>query len=887
MFIQKYTLTIKVIIMSVSKVTTPPNIPSAPADQAGKKQTTDTQKRADQAAQTALSTLKKEQAAQRPSCCKRFWQVLTCPFVWIYSKIAGIFAKIRDCCRDVFSDNTPIPVTEDEDIPIPLPPSDPTEDDPVPKKPDSKDTKSPKPFNKFKFTRSSPLTSVKQMKDEATKLEGEIKKIGKTPGLKDLETLEKMQKRVTALQAAQKKKSTELEAQRKKVEAMPKEDVSAIQLKQRTDAEKRVEQASSEFDGFGKELKQREDQWEKILEAGQGAILKELGNEQAALKKRLSKDALEKNPLDEEDLEKYNSYMKQYGQIKSLGWLDKTDKAVHAELIKYRPLFKDLQGFENLGNTCWMNSALQALLGIKAVRERIEGDLEPRYTETEEAFQMRLKELGNAPTLRAAETDEAFAKRLEDFANKYPVKRSAKVETMLHNARVELHKRRSLKTEAPKLLKAETDAQFQERVKQYGVYVASKGAGQSARDYTKYLEDHEKRYLTKAKVKSPKSGAITFAPLPKETDAEFKARQEKYSADLERRKESDDEFETRKSVHDALKIWLSAWKDGNESMKDALEGVRQALMDSRLNDDFGPRSKGVQNCSASFVRTVMSVLDMPFFSVQTKKVGDKSQDMTPDPIYDLKIPLKGGNADALFSAPKREADAKSAAAKKSDADAKAAASEDEDDDDNLEADARDLILAYIAERQNPDLDNEWNNTSDYLTSYRLKTIPDVLPIHFHRRVTEAPASNPQIAEGVKKILRSVLPAVGQAIRVPKLSEKDERAKKAMSAFVDQLVEPVDSKIDRKVIFNDLELDLTDLFDEDIRGADPIIYRVTSFTVHMGGSSGGHYVAYRLCDDGKWRYYSDDSQLKVLEDEEDVKAALSQAYNVFLERVEAE
>lgn len=81
------------------------------------------------------------------------------------------------------------------------------------------------------------------------------------------------------------------------------------------------------------------------------------------------------------------------------------------------------------------------------------------------------------------------------------------------------------------------------------------------------------------------------------------------------------------------------------------------------------------------------------------------------------------------------------------------------------------------------------------------------------------------------------------------------------------------------------IDLTDIFDPKIigEGQRPLLYQVFSFQVHHGESAeNGHYTAYGLCPDGKWRHYNDHLVTEVTVEE--VEQEIQHAYSLMLVRV---
>lgn len=83
--------------------------------------------------------------------------------------------------------------------------------------------------------------------------------------------------------------------------------------------------------------------------------------------------------------------------------------------------------------------------------------------------------------------------------------------------------------------------------------------------------------------------------------------------------------------------------------------------------------------------------------------------------------------------------------------------------------------------------------------------------------------------------------------------------------------------------NEGVFDLTDIFDPSVRHNDePIAYRVKSFIVHGGNGGGGHYFAYRMDDQGRWRCYND-HRVTLVNDKE-LEEAFGNANNVLLEHL---
>lgn len=79
------------------------------------------------------------------------------------------------------------------------------------------------------------------------------------------------------------------------------------------------------------------------------------------------------------------------------------------------------------------------------------------------------------------------------------------------------------------------------------------------------------------------------------------------------------------------------------------------------------------------------------------------------------------------------------------------------------------------------------------------------------------------------------------------------------------------------------IDLTPIFDPKICKGEAIKYKVVSFLMHHGPfGDGGHYTAYCLCPDGKWRHYDDSHVTEVTAEE--AEQEMSHAYGLLLSRV---
>lgn len=558
---------------------------------------------------------------------------------------------------------------------------------------------------------------------------------------------------------------------------------------------------------------------------------------------RLSPNSIKKTPVDSDTVQQYSDYMEHYKKLLKQGSIPAQDPA-HQKILSSWPVLRNVAGFVNLGNTCWMNSALQAIFGVDEIRKRINAGPQPRIEiESDEDWAARKEKLEkDRPVPRPAESDNEFMQRLAQLELGYPVPRSDKVEKMLFNTATALFKR-GLIREAPKLRKAETPEEFKKRVEKGLVKKLSlQGASQDERSYKKYLNGLEDRFLKAAGV-STSRGAYAIAPRAAETRGEFAARQKRFDNDLERRMESESDYAQRVQLHQALGEVLRIWETGDLPLNDALEALITAIVESNYSSDFRESNLSSQNDSAAFLRIVMNVLDCSFISAASKQLNNAEEpvQMPPDKVFDIRVPLRGNGAEEI-------------------------------------EDAEELIKAVFAERANTNPKDKWRGSSDYKTSYKLKSIPTILPIHFFRKDSFAPPNDPELIEEVREFVKGHLPEIVKTIGS---TPSKKRVKELTDAFVKKLMEPEDLKIDRPVTFESLEIDLTDIFDVD-EGADSVKYRVKSFTVHLGGYDSGHYVAYRPGSDGKWYCYSDTEVTLV--NAKQFQDALSQAYNVLLERV---
>jgi hypothetical protein len=842
-----------------------------------------------------LEDLSNAKSTSKRSCCSRFWAVLTSPFVWIYNKIAGCFNKISTCWKNVFYD--PHEFEDDEVVdnatsnsdaenPEKTEPNTPTNspaksDDG--KKPNKKvnetDTtkKTSKKDDDKKKSGNSTIPSTARLKEEVLSFKDEVDRLGKTSGgnnepllLKDLEKINALNARLRRLESSKQTKDKELERLIEKPDA------------DKTEAgEKLMAAFVSDIETIRVNLEQCEKDLKAKFKESKDSILKDLQKMQKVLTERFTpvssqneaaakaddataksdaatKDiaakledstvksdaavrlddavvkssaatkhaqAAPKRSIDSDDKAEFERYVRYLANIEKFGWKDAVDSKMHSDLIKAKKVaYKELQGFENVGNTCWMNAGLQALFALKQIRNAIKSDIKPNI-ENELEVKHRLEK----DPKRVAETDAEFLKRVTRIENTYPVPRTKEIQKMFFDARMGIHVRskpvqndgeegRNFETRlkehaarAPKLEKEEDRKKFLDRLQKNGI-----------RERT---DPKREATCIRAEKITKKDKEFFLNPRLAETDAEFAIRQKPNV-------ESNDDFEQRKKCHEILRSLLNAWEEG-EPLKHHLEKLRSFLAEINAVEFV----KGKQNCTAAFTGEVMKVLGLPVYLAERIKVGEGANEKTHD-----FIPTNRGLVGINLNQAKEGIDARS------------------------------LILETLAERANTDKSEKYKRlgTYDYRVSHRLMNIPEVLPIHFERRFAITKFDNERITK------------MQNAAKLA--AECNEEEAYEVDAALAGLGGLIDKKTNINLLFLGMEMDFTDtdIFDSGIRGANKIIYRIKSFTVHDGNERFGHYIGYRLCEDGVWRYYSDGS-VHVLEEKE-FGEALAQAYTLFLERV---
>lgn len=528
-------------------------------------------------------------------------------------------------------------------------------------------------------------------------------------------------------------------------------------------------------------------------------------------------------------LELYNNYMSTFNVMKAWGWV-KDDDAVHIELKKKRAPLGDALGLTNPSNSCWRNSTLQALRGIEDISERIKTLKAPArlFMESEEQFKERLANRGPLAPQRKAETDAELEKRLQDFENKYPVKRSEAVEKMLHDARMEIYNRLVSKegVALPQLRNAETDEEFQTRVKAHNLidYAARMSGTPQAKYIPSTLLGKEKEYK-----KNNHAENNVLAAIPAETDAEFAARKAQYDTDSNRKAESDEVVALKQQVLDALKAVWYAWENDEEALDKALDALDDAIFNGVNKAEFSPQHRGEQLDSGDLVSVFMDVLGYSFDLSEKYECSRLAVSQTKvNPAHKLTLPLI-------------------------------------DDAAKIES-ANELIKAYAQSKKVDPSKNSWNvfaagklqTVNDYTNTYRIMSDPPpVMAIHLDRRVTGNAQAIKAKIDGLGDLDAIITVAADEALgHQPSTAQKMKSLRAVKDALARVFSEP--DKLDRPVTVEPT-LELTDLFDETIQakcGGTAITYRPLAFTSQAGGANGGHWVGYRVDPSGQWRYYSD-------------------------------
>lgn len=830
--------------MSVSPVNTPKDVVINVGPEV-KKVTSEKDSRISSAAQKSLNEQNKAKDLPRKSLCSRVWTVVTSPFVWIYNKIAGALNKIKTCWNafsdsdeeDDISDNgKEVPVTSPKNntpsIPAAETESDEEDDEEVESLKKPTPTTTEKPKNSAAPTTSTKESSIantaersnqaamKRLKDDVVGLKTDIERVGKAvkaedkpADLDDLEGFIRVKERLGKLEESRKKKSDELEGELKKLEALrvnTKPDDKASQEKKEV-SEKAVEQFLADLDEVTKNLKERETELNEKLSAYKEKMVSLFNEKQKAL--TVTPENKKQKPLETDDNEdddeevckedplkkleqNLREYQKHFRNICKLGW--EVDKSSNLTVLKTaKSIVKDLQGFPQLGNTCWMNAGLQGLLGLKNVREAIKAEIK-KGEESESARKLRLEKNPQKPI----ESNEEFSLRIDNIAKMYPARLTEEVQKMLFDARKMLPENEGMTKPDPE----ESLEAFRKRQRK------------------NCLQKNDLKLYLSAKVKKNEfektEHGYVLKPFPAETDIEFRERSKPQP-------ESEDEFKQRKEVHAALKKVLEAWEDNADGIRDALYQLRQTFTNG-INPELCLKEVGHQTTSDALVFAVVKTLGLGVDMIRTNKMTNDDQVTEDfcDKDFNFKVNLT--------------------------------------EEAEKENDAAALIKMAFAESRNTD-DTKWKDALDFTSSWKIAKIPSVMMFHFNRKTAKQIFNSLEVSrmkEAAKKEM------------VDKLTDERERA---FNEAFDSLKKSNEIRVTRDLTLDGFEgdyhkgymVDLTDELTESEKAqldGKRLKVRIYGFTVHKGGISGGHYMAYRHCEDGLWRYYSD-STVSIVNEEE--------------------
>jgi len=640
-----------------------------------------------------------------------------------------------------------------------------------------------------------------------------------------------------------------LEALEKEIPAEKVPEGQKSPLKERKEA---LQNRKAENEKIKKELADLVAGWDKFLKDNKDNITRSFRSYQKDLQSRFDSknDKSDKADSTKKKLELYNHYVKVFGIMEKLKWVVKDD--VHNKLQTERKKFVDAIGLVNIGNTCWMNATLQALYGIKEVTHRIKTmtDPAPIFKETEAFHKERT---ANIPPVRPRtmneETDEEFEKRIQDFENKYPVKRSDKVEKMLHEARMAFYEKNGKKGNKPELRKAETDDAFQSRLKKHGLidYVAGwKKIQMPEKYFEKSLDGKEEEYKKQYLEMYPHF----LSPLKPESEKEFTARKEKYYMDkkIAREQSSTDELAKKKEILTALKGVWNAWENDESKLEDALKKLEKEIYNGISHEYRAADNKGEQNDSAPLVEIIMEVLGFQNIESAKRKSSKLNiESVTAAPSYIWNIPLAGQKVTT----------------------------------------ANDLIENSTVERPNTDPDQLWNTgverTSNYLVQYSLTSDPQpVMALRFERRWQGK--DKEELEDKVKKIDLNI-PEWERVIKHlrDQLGREDLDADNIKKSLIRTLLP---GSVNRHPInFKDYVLDLSCAYSPAVRAKYPngIRFRARSIIKHAGTDSSGHYTSVRVEKNGAGRHLNDET-VSILSKKE-MSEESSGGYIVLCERID--